>query len=68
MAKVETDWAADLIARKDAVRFDLKDDRRLGNGRSEADCLTGVFSGIEGSSSVLKSMSSPSSISTSRSG
>lgn len=56
------------MARNDAVRFDLKEDRKLGNGRSEADCLAGVFSGIAGSSFVLKSMNSPSSISTSRSG
>ena len=35
VAKVETDCAADLIARNDAVRFDLKEDLSRGNGRVE---------------------------------
>lgn len=44
VVKVETDWAADLIARRDAVRFDLKDDLKLGNARADAVRLAGTVS------------------------
>ena len=46
VANVETDCAADLMARKDAVRFDLKVDPRRPN---EADRFAGTASGVAGS-------------------
>lgn len=60
VANVETDCAADLMARKDAVRFDLKVDPRRPN---EADRFAGTASGVAGSLSLLISMKSHSSIS-----
>lgn len=60
MANVETDWAADLMARKDAVRFDLKVDPRRPN---DAARFAGTVSGVAGSLSFLISMNSHSSIS-----
>lgn len=36
VAKVETDCAADFIARNEAVRLDLKEDLKLGNVRNDA--------------------------------
>lgn len=58
MANVETDWAADLMARKDAVRFDLNVDPRRPN---DAARFAGTVSGMAGSLSFLISMNSHSS-------
>ena len=49
VVKVETDCAADLMARRDAVRFDLKDDLKLGNDREDAVRFDGTVSGMVGS-------------------
>lgn len=67
VVKEETDCAADLIARNDAVRFDLNEDFRRGKVRNEADCFSGITSGVS-SIWTLNSIISPSSISASRSG
>ena len=58
VANVDTECAADLIARNDAVRFDLKVDPRRPN---EADRFDGVESGVTGSLSSLISITSHSS-------
>ena len=57
VANVETDCAADFMARRDAVRFDLKLDPRRPN---DADRLAGTVSGVAGSLSILISMNSSS--------
>jgi hypothetical protein len=68
VAKVETECAADLIARNDAVRLDLKVEPRRGKDPNEADRFAGVDSGVTGSLSSLISMTSQSSSSVSSKG
>jgi hypothetical protein len=68
VVNVETDWAADLIARRDAVRFDLKDDLKLGNVREDAVRSEGTVSWMVASGRLSNTWISQSSKSVSSRG